>query len=947
MQGFIRLIAFFLAAGFFTGTPAGAQLQVTTGGDPEQLVNSVLLGTGVMAMNVTLTGTQVMYGTFGTGANPTNLGITSGLLLTSGSATNAIGPNSSSGITTDCQQPGDPTLDGLIPGYTTHDACVLEFDFIPQGDTISFRYVFGSDEYLEWVGSSYNDVFGFFVSGLDPITYLPFTDKNIAIIPNTANTPVSINNVNNVSNPAYYVDNPQGPMTTIEYDGFTTVLTARCHVIPCMTYHIKLAVADAGDYVLDSGVFLEAGSFNSGGITTNISFTNPNLSALTAIEGCNDAVVTFKLPNPAPDGYVIPFTILASSTAIYGVDYDSIPSPLIIPAGSDSASIIVHAFADGLLEGQETVGLVVPTTICLTDYDTIFFIIEDYFPVQVQTAFADTLVTCGDTIQLTGQVSAGLEPFTYLWSTGSQEYQIMASPVITSQYYITVSDVCGYSSTDSTLVRIAGPWADAGSDTSICAGGSASLTATGGTSYLWSNGMTTSTIAVTPEVTTAYIVTVTDVCSDVDTVTVIVNPLPVVVALTASDSICPGESAMLSAGGADSYLWTSFPADPSLDGQNELPNPVVSPTVSTIYHLQGVDTNTCSNTASVLVVVKPVPSSHFTVSDYNPCVEAATILTYDGNAPPSAHYFWDFDGGLSIGSGMGPYLVYWTEAGEKIISIYVDRDGCLSPVYADTVTVIPRPVALFETDLTEGCEPLEVHFNEYSTQVMPGTVYEWYFGNGEQTLEQDPVYTYNQSGSYSVTLVVSNLYGCNDTLRKNALIHVYPDPLADFSYHPKRVSILDPTVKFNDMSFGQIETWTWDFGDGSTGVLPDISHTYPDTGFYQVILTTRTIHGCVDSASGEVVVMPEHTLFIPNTFTPNHDGHNDIFQAFGTHITDFHMDILNRWGENIFTSDHIDIGWDGTYKGDIAPTGVYTVVITYRDIQGSRHSYYGKVTMLR
>ncbi|MEA1866584.1 MAG: choice-of-anchor L domain-containing protein, partial [Thermodesulfobacteriota bacterium] len=149
-------------------------------------------------------------------------------------------------------------LDNLIPGYTTHDATILEFDFVSSGDAAYFNYVFGSEEYNEWVGSAYNDVFGFFLDGT------AVTD-NVALIPET-NTAVSINNVNNGLYSQYYNDNDSSDTSTpyaFEYDGFTNAFTTSMTGLTAdHTYHLTLAIADAGDLVLDSGVFLQMGSFS-------------------------------------------------------------------------------------------------------------------------------------------------------------------------------------------------------------------------------------------------------------------------------------------------------------------------------------------------------------------------------------------------------------------------------------------------------------------------------------------------------------------------------------------------------------------------------------------------------------------------------------------------------------------------------------------------------------
>ena len=232
----------------------------------EQLANT-MLGTGVTITNATYTGADVASGAFSGGTDA--IGFESGIILSSGNIANVIGPNTQDGITTVNGTPGDGNLTILIPGYTTNDAAVLEFDFsvdpVSGGSlepvTVSFQYVFASDEYNEFVNTDFNDVFGFFVDG-----------NNIALIPGTTD-PVSINNVNS-GNPydpastfptaAYYINNDLqdgGGSINTEMDGLTVVLSAQISVLPGETHHMKLAVADAGDSSLDSNVFIKAGSF--------------------------------------------------------------------------------------------------------------------------------------------------------------------------------------------------------------------------------------------------------------------------------------------------------------------------------------------------------------------------------------------------------------------------------------------------------------------------------------------------------------------------------------------------------------------------------------------------------------------------------------------------------------------------------------------------------------
>jgi hypothetical protein len=242
-----------------------AQLQVSDTLTPDEMVQ-FFVGAGINYSNVSYTGADEARGIF-TNGGTTNVGVDHGLALTTGSIYNIPGPsiNNPSGYN---GTPGDSLLSSII-GINTWDACVLEFDFVPAADTAWCDFVFGSDEYPEWVGSTFNDIFGFFVSGPDPAGG-EYVMQNIALIPGTV-LPVSVNNVNAASYPEFYVDNTGG--LTIQYDGFTTVLTAKCAVIPGQVYHFKLAVADAADGIMDTGVLLEAESFESQGSSEFMSFS--------------------------------------------------------------------------------------------------------------------------------------------------------------------------------------------------------------------------------------------------------------------------------------------------------------------------------------------------------------------------------------------------------------------------------------------------------------------------------------------------------------------------------------------------------------------------------------------------------------------------------------------------------------------------------------------------
>ncbi|MBK6611902.1 MAG: choice-of-anchor L domain-containing protein [Sphingobacteriales bacterium] len=206
MRNNIRILGFLLSFCLWLNfTNIYAQLEVTQESDAEKLAKA-FVGIGLEVSNATLTCPEGGSGFFN--GEFTNLGINEGIALCSGTIDEMPGPNDESGATgiNTCVD-GDQDLNDIIIGFTTNDACILEFDFIPYSENLSFNYVFGSEEYLEYVGSSFNDVFAFFIEGPG----VPF--QNIALIPGTT-VPVSINNLNDASNSEYYVDNGSGFLLT-------------------------------------------------------------------------------------------------------------------------------------------------------------------------------------------------------------------------------------------------------------------------------------------------------------------------------------------------------------------------------------------------------------------------------------------------------------------------------------------------------------------------------------------------------------------------------------------------------------------------------------------------------------------------------------------------------------------------------------------------------------
>ncbi len=378
--------------------------------DAENLIRNVFLGSGVEVSNVEFEGDNAAIGFFKDGN--TAIGIERGIVMTSGRAasnamTGIIGSeaNGNAGASNPTSSnASDPDVT-QIASDVVRDLAIFTITFTPISDTLEFKYVFASEEYPVYVCSDFNDVFGFFISG--PGITGPYENNgaNIALIPGT-NLPVTINNLNSgmvgsqgtpancdppngsLANSQFYVNN-NGPTQPV-YNGLTTVLTARAIVIPCETYTIKLAVSDVGDGALDSGVFLEAKSFGTG--TLDVVASTLSLDGAVA-EGCEPAILTFEVPVAPKNDFPLDYTIFG--TAINGVDYETIPSDIFIPAGDTLITIPVIPINDGITEGEETIFIDIQLNPCTRD--TILVKIADN-PLLPSPLIEDTIICPGETV---------------------------------------------------------------------------------------------------------------------------------------------------------------------------------------------------------------------------------------------------------------------------------------------------------------------------------------------------------------------------------------------------------------------------------------------------------------------------------------------------------------------------------------------------------------------
>ncbi len=699
-----------------------AQFVVNTTATANTMISN-LIGVNVTASNPVLNGAPASArGTF-TCTGGCNLGFSSGIILTSGSATIATTANTGTG-----QGAGFPTsqTDANLATLATgpiYDACVLEFDFWVASDKMKFNYIFGSDEYNDYVNSPYNDVFGFFISG-PGITPSP---KNIAIVPGTMNTPVAINNVNNggpvawgvpppgpCTNCAYFRNNNAPVMYSTAWDGLTTTLQAESTVCPCETYHIKLAVSDVNDQVFDSGVLLEQNSFQSIGqaaIYINGVEQPPNqiiyLCSGQSVDLCVlDNITCTNNLNYSWNGG------LSGNTQCINVNQGN-----LAPNGNYTC-VITHNI----------------NTACFVWTSSVKVIYVDPPTSPTITPSGSTVICPGGSVNLTAGPS-GVN-YTYLWSDGSNTQTITASTPGT--YSVTISNSCGSTTTSIAVTAGSAPASITGI-TAICSGQNTTLTANSGQSYLWSNGQTTQSITVNTAGTYAVTVTQAGGCSASASVNVVVDASPSPV-ITGALDICVGISTVLDAGpGFTSYQWS-----------NGFSSQMLNVTTPGIYTVTVTNSSGCTGSTSVTVNQSPTP---------NPVITGNLSFCQGGSST------------LNAGSG---YSSYTWSTGAATPSINVSTAGTY------TVTVTNSFNCFSSTSVTvsvgTGPSPVITGVTAFcsggnTTLTAPAgfTSYQWSNGTSGQSINV------NQSGTFTVT--VTDLNGCSGTASVSTTVNPLPTPV--------------------------------------------------------------------------------------------------------------------------------------------------------------------------
>jgi|GEM_PF-613182 len=570
-------------------------------------------------------------------------------------------------------------------------------------------------------------------------------------------------------------------------------------------------------------------------------------------------------------------------------------------------------------------------------------------PPAIVLATNTTSANCGlNDGSATVNANGGTPPYTYLWSSGGTgQTETNLAP---GTYTVTVTDFNGCTmQAQANVPNTPGVTAQISAFADVTCNGACNGSIDGfgsnGTApynYAWSNGANTQSIGNLCPGT--YTLTVTDAngCVSTNTASVTEPPVLTVAPPAGSPTICIGQSTPLSAtgnGGTPTYTYDWMPG--SMTG-----SPVtVSPTTTTTYTVIATDANGCvSAPATVTVIVNPplnvVPAGNFTI-----CPGGSTQISAVGNGGDgNLTYTW-------MPGNMNGANQTVTPATTTTYTVTL-TDGCGTPSATGTVTITVQPpqnVTFAATSATTGCAVLCVSFQNNTTSAATMV---WDFGDNSTSTASTPSHCYAVPGSYDITLTVTDVNGCVASSTLPNYVTVYPDPVANFGASTFETTALSPNISFYDQSLSAV-TWNWEFGDplGGTSTQQNPSYMYSDTGYYMVELTVTNSFGCVDSIEYPVHIKEDYAIYVPNTFTPNGDGLNELFfpQGIGIDPDRFEMLIFDRWGNLIFKTTDLSKGWDGKVQGhpNIAQIDTYVWKITTYDPDGSRRRYIGHVNLIR
>ncbi|HKC68848.1 MAG TPA: gliding motility-associated C-terminal domain-containing protein, partial [Bacteroidia bacterium] len=532
------------------------------------------------------------------------------------------------------------------------------------------------------------------------------------------------------------------------------------------------------------------------------------------------------------------------------------------------------------------------------------------------TALATNSISCSGSLDTL--IASGAQSYTWTASNGSttsisvNNATVTANPTTMTTY--TVKGMSGACSDSATVtINIAPPISITvtanPANATICMGDNITLSGNGALTYTWTGGITDGT-AFSPTSSQTYTVTGTNAqgCTGMATQSVTVNPLPIVNINASSSAICAGQSATLTATGATTYAWSTTDMTPAI---------TVSPNSTQSYTVIGTDGNNCTNVnapAVVTVTVNPLPTVTIASNPASSAVCAGSSATLTASGAQT--YTWD------SGSNVNPLSVSpSTQTTYTVIG--TDANNCFNAATI-TINVNPLPVAQTVTGNTFVCIGV-MNAPTVLSAANPGT---WTGPAPLTTTISANSTTANitQGGVYTLNTINS----CGDATTTYTV--VADSVKANFTASPL-TGQMPLTVTYTNTSQGNSLSYNWAFGDGNNSLSTNPTNIFTAAGNYQTLLTATDNLGCKDTATIDIVVnLVPSVIVIPNIFTPNQDGINDIFSVNATGINNFDCKVYDRWGLLLHEWAGTDGGWDGKAKnGSNCTDGTYYYLITYTD----------------
>jgi len=358
----------------------------------------------------------------------------------------------------------------------------------------------------------------------------------------------------------------------------------------------------------------------------------------------------------------------------------------------------------------------------------------------------------------------------------------------------------------------------------------------------------------------------------------------------------------------------------------------------------------CKDSLNIQVNVLPPVKADFDYV-YDTCFASAVQFvdkSFSG-AGPIQEWEWDFVEDVS--GDKDPFYFYETPGNKPVTLIVTDINLCKDTL-TDLIVYFPAPgLVVIEPNTFIGCNPGTISFNNLSKPIDETYDIVWDFGDGTKGSGLSPTHTYQNVGVYSVRVLITSPIGCTVGQVFSDWITILPKPQAGFTFTPQNPNVFNNELIFEDQSKDAI-SWFWQFGNLGTSFIQEPVFAFRDTGVYEIIQVVLHESGCTDTAFALIDIEPIITFFLPNAFTPNFDGLNEVFIGKGYFVgmENYVMTIWDRWGQKIFESDDPNIGWNGLKNNvgsELLPAGVFIYNVSFKDPRNKVTNLKGQVTLIR